>query len=279
MSIQQFLNLIGKKKQTIVSLIIVFLGVAIIFSAVQPFRYDSNLKLLTVLNFSQSVDPYTASRSNEYLSGLLARIVGSSSFFGDVKKAGFNIDESYFSGTEKQRLKKWNKTVKAKSVADTGIISIDVYHTDRAQAEEIANAVVYVLQNENAQYQGYGNNVTIKIIDGPITSDYPVEPNVLLNAGIALILSLFFSFCYIYLFPDEKYDIRLWPKKEKLKISNQFGEDEEPVLVCREPVLAPVMAKDEESEVEYQNHYNNSGYSADENNIKDYGSMDNIFKR
>ncbi|MDD5527477.1 MAG: hypothetical protein PHO56_00685 [Patescibacteria group bacterium] len=274
MNIHQFLNLIGKKKQTFVSLLIIFLAIAIIFSAVQPFKYDSNMKLLTIISFKQDIDPYTASRSNQYLSNLLANIVSSGSFFEKIKQSGFNIDTNYFQGSEKQQIKKWNKTVKAKSIADTGIISIDVYHTDRAQAEEIAKAVSYTLQTTNSQYHGFGDGVTLKIIDQPITSNYPVQPNLPLNLSLAIAFAFIFSLCYIYLFPEEKYDFRLWPKKERYA-GLAFNEEQADEAVG---VFAPVMADDSESE--------NEGYLEENNspvyNPADYqsnGNMDNILKR
>jgi len=52
MNINQFLEIIWKKKQTFVSLVIVFLAVAILVSAVQPFKYGSSLNLLTVLSLN-----------------------------------------------------------------------------------------------------------------------------------------------------------------------------------------------------------------------------------
>ena len=94
------------------------------------------------------------------------------------------------------------------------MIAIDVYHTDRAQAEEIAKAVAYVLETSHAQYHGFGNSVTIKEIDRPITSNYPVKPNVVLNFSLAIVFAILFFLCYIYLFPEEKHDLHLWPKKK-----------------------------------------------------------------
>jgi capsular polysaccharide biosynthesis protein len=275
MNIHQFLSLMGRKKQTIVSIAIVFLAVAIIFSAVQPFKYDSNLNLLTIITFKDTVDPYTASRSNQFLSDLLARIVSSGSFFEKVKASGFNIDQSYFSGNEKQQMKKWNKTVKAKGIADTGMISIDVYHTDHAQAEEIAKAVAYTLQTSNSQYHGYGDSVQIKIIDQPITSNYPVLPNVPLNLGLAVLFALAFSFCYIYLFPEEKYDFRLWPKKAEpsfteIEFNEPIDEPVAPSCVPAEEMLIP--AENNQTEEPFAYNYRPEDFQGS-------GSMDNILRK
>jgi capsular polysaccharide biosynthesis protein len=274
MNIHQFLNLMGKKKQTFASMLIIFVAIAVIFSAVQPFKYDSNMKLLTIISFNKDVDPYTASRSNEYLSGLLANIVSSGSFLEKIKSSGFKIDNNYFQGTEKQQIKKWTKTVKAKSVADTGIISVDVYHTDRAQAEEIARAVAYTLQTTNSQYHGFGDGVTIKIIDQPITSNYPVQPNLLLNLALAVAFALIFSLCYIYLFPEEKYDLRLWPKKER---AVSVGFDSEQAAKST-GVLSAVEAEDAEAEaLAYPEENITNGYEPSD--YQTNGSMNNILPK
>jgi capsular polysaccharide biosynthesis protein len=290
MDIHQFLNLIGKKKQTIASLLLVFLASAIIFSAIVPFKYNSSLNLLAIINFKESVDPYTASRSNEYVSSLLSRIVSSGTFFEQIKSSGFNIDKDYFSGNEKKQMKKWAQTAKAKSVADTGMISLNIYHSDRAQAEEIARAVAYTLQTTNSQYHGFGNGVEIKIIDQPITSNYPVLPNIPLNLGLAAAFAVIFFLCYIYLFPERRYDIRLWPKKNigRRVAAEELKEDEfiEPVF-SPEQVSIYAEAESEAADLEREilKYREKKEEALDEDvpynpeNYQNKGSMENILRR
>lgn len=296
MNIHEFLNLIGKKKQTIVSLLAIFLAIAIVFSAAQPFKYSSSLKLLTIINFKENVDPYTASRSNEYLSNLLSRIVTSGSFFEKIKESDFKIDKNYFSGNEKKQMKKWNQTVKTKSVADTGMISVDVYHTDRVQAEEIAKAVAFTLQTTNSQYHGFGSGVEIKIIDQPIVSNYPVLPSVPLNLGLAVAFAVIFFLCYIYLFPEERYDIRLWPKRKNNLIEDFESAGEKYVEPSFTPEFAPAYAETEADEpafveaealVEEPSFANATADKEDETPFNGYrpedfqsnGSMDNVLRK
>lgn len=215
MEIKDFLILISKKKQTIISLTILFLVLTALFTAVQPMKYGSSEKMLVVQNFPSGGDAYSFSKSNEYLSNLLAEVVTSNSFFDKVMDSGFKIDKTYFDGTTKQKMKKWSKTVEAKAVNDSGIIEITTYHTDRSQAEQLALAVAYTMKTSHQYYHGGGNDVIIKIIDEPITSNWPVKPNAILNLSLALVFGLVFSLCYIYLFPDEKYNFRLWREKKK----------------------------------------------------------------
>ncbi len=223
MNSDNFLSLIIAKKQTIIMAIIIFILIAIIFTAIQPFKYGSSFKLLIIHNFRTNTDPYIASKSNEYLSGILAKVIYSNSFFTKVAGTGFNIDEDYFGKDTKERIERWEKTVVAKAISDTGIISVDVYHPDRYQAEQIARAIVFSLQASHSLYHGYGDNVTIKVIDKPITSDWPIKPNIILNLVTAIAFGLILSLIYIYLFPETEYNLRLWPQKnQKPKIPGQL---------------------------------------------------------
>lgn len=211
MEFKDYLALISKKKSTMASFVFIFIILAIILTIIQPFKYGSSSQVLIIQN-TASPDPYTASKSTEYLSNILAKVIYSNSFFENVLNSGYAINKSYFGQTVKDQMKTWSKTVSAKAINDSGIISINIYHTDRSQAELINRAVVYTLQTKHGLYHGGGDNISIKVIDEPITSNYPVQPNLILNFSLALVLGLVFFLTYIYLFPEEKYNIRLVPK-------------------------------------------------------------------
>lgn len=215
MELNDFFNLIKRKKQTILSLVAIFFAVGLILTAVQPFKYSSSLRLLVVQSSANqgNVDPYTMARSNEYLSNVLAKVTTSNSFYQRVMNSGFSIDQSYFGTPGRKQNKLWSKTVNAHAVNDTGIIVITAYHQDRQQADNIARAVGNVLMTQHVNYHGLNDNVKIKLLDEPVTSRLPVKPNVALNLVLALVLGVIFSLCYIYLLPDSRYDLRLFGRK------------------------------------------------------------------
>jgi capsular polysaccharide biosynthesis protein len=214
--LKDFFNLIKRKKQTIMSVILVFLVVAMIVSFAQPLKYSSESRLLVVQNFPEETDPYAISKSNEYLTSILSKVISSNLFYEDIMDSGFLINRDYFSknNNTKKEMKNWRKTVYAKPISDSGIIDIKVYHQNKEQLAQIANAINFILKSKHNFYHGAGNNITIKIIDKPIISTWPTKPNVLLNVIVAFIFALILSLSYIYLFPEKKYDIRLWPKKK-----------------------------------------------------------------
>jgi capsular polysaccharide biosynthesis protein len=238
------------------------------------------LKLLTINTFKEA-DPYTASKSNEYLSNLLSQIVSTNSFFEKVKNSSSNIDKSHFSGDQRKQMKKWNKTVKAKGLGDTGMIAVDVYHTDPAQAAEIARSVAYVLQTEHANYHGFGQSIQIKMIDEPITSSFPVKPNIVLNLSLALIFGIIFSLGYVYLFPEEKYDLRVFSGRKRL--APRSVNQAEATPEAYEEIAVAETLYPEVSTPAY--NYNLAMAEAEEvvaeveNNFEEVGDMSNVFKR
>lgn len=239
MELKEFILLLVRKKVTIFFIVIIFLILAIILSIIQPFKYGSSSQILVIQNFSNQ-DPYLASKSTEYLSNILTKVIYSNSFFANVLNSGYFINKNYFGQTIKNQMKIWNKTVSAKAVNDTGIISLEVYHTDRVQAEMIVRAVVYTLQIKHGLYHGGGNNVSIKIIDEPITSNYPVQPNIILNLSLALALGFIFAGIYVYLFPEAKYNIRLIPKFTARAADAGAYQKPEFAPVALEPVVEPI---------------------------------------
>lgn len=215
MEILEFLKLVKRKKQTVISVILLFLTLSLLAIAVQPFKYGATSQVLVIQNIGYNGDPYNTSRSNEYLSNLLARVITSSSFFQEVLNSGYNVNADYFGQTQKKQMKNWNQTVEAKAINDSGIIDITVYHPDKMQASQISQAIDQVLYAKNSNYHGYGDKVTVKMIDQPDVSTLPVKPNIILNLSLGLIFGLIFAGLFIYLFPDDKHSFRFWPSRQK----------------------------------------------------------------
>jgi capsular polysaccharide biosynthesis protein len=283
MEFKDYLSLMNKKKGTMASFVFIFLILAIIFSLLQPFKYGSNSQVLIIQNFSNP-DPYLASKSTEYLSNILAKVVSSNSFFENVLSSGYYVNKNYFGDTVKDQMKNWSKTVSAKAINDSGIISLSIYHTDRSQAELINRAVVYTLQTKHGLYHGGGGDVAIKVIDESITSNYPVQPNLILNFGLALILGFIFSLVYIYLFPKEKYNIRLVPKISSRETDIDSLDEPELSPIGFAPAALPV--EEIYSTPEYELSENSDNAINDFDNYDDLdireeiakqGSMKNIF--
>ncbi|PKM91392.1 hypothetical protein CVU82_02230 [Candidatus Falkowbacteria bacterium HGW-Falkowbacteria-1] len=216
-------NLLKQKRQTLLSIFLMFLLLGAIFTLLQDFKFGAKSQILVIQEGYGRVDPFAVSRSVEYLSDLFSRVVYSNSFFSLVLDSGFDIDRSYFGEDSTKQMKKWKKTLSAKSVENSGIINISIYHPDAYQAKQIALAVNSVLMTKNQNYQGLGDSVKISILDQPVVSKYPVKPNLIFNGLFLIGLSLFFGLVYIYVFPEEKYSINLSRKRRSKKMDTTKG--------------------------------------------------------
>jgi capsular polysaccharide biosynthesis protein len=220
MYLSEFLYLISNKKMTILSVAVLFLLIGAIVTVIQPLKYQAHSEVLVVQDFNAGIDNYAAARSNEYLSNLLTKVIPSSSFFQSVIRSDSNIDPSYFTFDDNEKTKNWQKSVKAQAIFETGIIKIDVYHSNSDQALLISTAVNNVLRSRNGEYQSSGKNATIKMIQEPIVSNWPVKPNIPVNLAVSFFLGIIMSLIYIYIFPGWEYDLWLWHHDKRPHVNN-----------------------------------------------------------
>ena len=106
------------------------------------------------------------------------------------------------------------------------MISISVLHPDKYQSDQIIKAVDYLIQKNHAFYHGFGDQISIRVIDQPFTSIFPVSPNIPFNLILGFLFGLIFSLSYIFLFPEEVYNLRFWPKRKAKKVNFQIEEDQ-----------------------------------------------------
>ncbi|MGE5425982.1 MAG: YveK family protein [Bacillota bacterium] len=221
MDIKEFLLLVKLKRQTIIMITFCALIATLSISLLFPLRYEASSRLL-ISQQTEEMDAYALSRSNEYLGILFSEITGSASFYNLALETPYQIDRGYFSGNSAKQIKKWRETVKARTISDSGIVEIKVYHTSPLQAQQISLAVNEVMMNRSSSYRA-NDRVKISVIDQPIVSSYPIKPNLPQNAALAVIFGLIFSFFYIYIFPEEKYDWKVFGKSrsEKMRIKKE----------------------------------------------------------
>lgn len=212
MDIKDFQKLLKQGRSTVVGFILIFLIIGLIVSLAQPLKYRSRSRLLIVQ--PNASDAYTVARSNEYIGNLTARVIASGSFLDVLKGSNSVFDRNYFSGTYKDSVKKWNKTVFARSGGDTGIIDIEIYHTSQKEAERLSLAVNNLIVSGSGPYRFNPGENVITVIDQPIVSTFPVKPNLPLNLSLSLLFGFLAGASYIYLFP-QKISARAQARKRK----------------------------------------------------------------
>lgn len=181
--------------QTIVMMGLLGLVLALIISFVQPLRYSSTARLL-ILQSDGSVDAYTASRAEERIADNLSTIVYTSTFFDQVMKAGFTIDQQSFPEEKNKQRKAWGRTIDASVSRGSGLLTLTAYHQNVQQAEQIVRAVAFVLTDRVDEYTS-GSNIQVRLVDEPLNSRWPVKPNVVANAISGLFLGVFVGVLYV----------------------------------------------------------------------------------
>ncbi len=180
MSHTNYVHLFRRSWTQIIFCVLLGTALAIGFSAAQPLRYSSTERILITQTNAAGVDPYTAIKSTERIAQNLVQIIYTSSFFNAVM-AKAQITQGYFPTDEISKRELWRKTIEAQVSADTGVMSVIAYHTDRAQAQELAVRVAQELATIAPNYFGY--SVRVQIIDDPLPSRFFAKPDFLTNAA------------------------------------------------------------------------------------------------
>ncbi len=298
MEVKDFFHILKRRKGVIFYawLIFIMLGAGATFS--QSLKYEASSKLLIVQNVS-GADPYTVSKSNQYLGNLFSQIVYSNSFFELVTSSNnFDINKSYFTDNYKKQMKIWSQTITAKS-NDSGIIEISIYHPNAYQAKQIALGVNDVLINQGFNYQGGTESIKIKIIDQPLVSDYPVKPNIIFNFLAFSALGILAGLIYLYISPTKKAPIKRTLKQTSTQNLQYVQQEENQDNVYRANNQPPYNQQQQYNQQQYnqprqQNNqgrqYNNQPHPAekvmvndenqdDESNYQAQGNMRNVINR
>ena len=162
----------------------------LIFTLVQPFLFSATASVLVIQK--PGPEAYTTYRSAELYAGQLGAILDSSEFFDKVMNAGFDIDKSYFPVDEAKKREKWAKTVSYEVPSGSNELKITVYHTEPNQAMQISEAVLLTLISDKKEYLE-SEDVTLKMLNAPLVSKYPVKPNVALNLILGVALGVLIS--------------------------------------------------------------------------------------
>ncbi|MFA5994933.1 MAG: Wzz/FepE/Etk N-terminal domain-containing protein [Patescibacteria group bacterium] len=194
----RYLLLIKEHWLVITCSTLVCAAIAVGLSFIPDQLYKSEVDLLIVQKQSATVDSYTAQRAAASLGNSLVNVITSLDFLNRVLETG-QVKPEQFSIDSNDKKSAWEKLVSAEVVPETGIIKIFGYGTNPANAEGIATGVAQVLTTNSSDYYGGGDSVYIKQIEGPVTSNRPVKPNIPLNGAAAGALGLLASYTYYLL--------------------------------------------------------------------------------
>lgn len=193
MNTQHILSILKKHWVTLSTTVVVGALLGLVVSAAMPIRYRSTMELLILQRYAFARDAYTASKSIEYLSNVFGEVIYSQSFIDEVLASGYRIDNTFSTNPEKRK-KQWKKTVKAQVNRDTGTMSVSILHRDPNQAQQIAQAILFILNSKGDNYHGEGDRVSIKTLDAPFVASRPAQPNLPTNAAVGALLAILAAF-------------------------------------------------------------------------------------
>jgi len=193
MTSTQLYQLLAKHWKTLATTLVAAALFGLVVSGLMPVKYRANMELLILQRYAFARDAYTASKSIEYLSAVFGEAIYSQNFIDEVLKSGFHIDNN-FSANPQRMKKEWKDIVTAKVSRDTGILSVSVTHRSAQQAQQIAEAIVSIIETKGDQYHGEGDRVKIQTLDTPYLEEYPSQPNIPANMGSAMLIAVVAAF-------------------------------------------------------------------------------------
>lgn len=174
------------------SILLAFIGAGVAFGVTLLFfrRYESKMEMLVIQkqNSWKIDDAYSAAKSAESISTMMVHIMGTTSFFDRVMASGYSLDQSLLDYDLQDRKDMWQKMIDIKTIKNSGIIKFSVFHKDKNQSEQFANAIAKTLMDKSDQYHGGGDRVEIKNIDGPIASYYLASPLMAVNILLGIVI-------------------------------------------------------------------------------------------
>lgn len=172
--------------------------VALSITLLIGFKYEANTKLLVVQKQNEYVNAYNANQSAIKVTEMLSQLVETSGFYTQVLNSVPEI-KADFPKESKELKDTWKETVSTTYTKNLPILEINVYHADRQKAQILASAIVSNLIDKAPQYHGGGDNIAIKQVDLITASQYPIKPNMAVNAIASMIAGLFLGFAYVAL--------------------------------------------------------------------------------
>lgn len=210
------------------------------FSLWQTPQYKSTVKVLAVFNQS-NIDTYTASKTANYITGIMGEVIYSDSFIDSVYKNDNNLIDTLGQGSE-MRQKNWSKLVKTQILENRGIIIVDVYGEDKAQTNLLASAIGSIIVNQHGLYDGSQDRVAIRMIDTPSIYENWSSAKIISDAGLGLIAGLLIGLTLIIIFPNHK--LFVFKRKEQVlfeaplsaKPESTDSRENEPAVPASQPI-------------------------------------------
>ncbi len=174
-------------------LVLIGLIVAVFSAGVTFFwtlKYRADAQVLIISKSRYGADPYTVVKSAERVGENLVEIMKTDDFLVKVRATpGYTLDWSTFDSlNDRQKRRAWPKMAGGSVVYGTGVLNVSAYHRDPAMARQLASAVAQTVTDKAWEY--VGGDVILKVVNSPVVTRFPVEPNPLVNAALGFMVGV-----------------------------------------------------------------------------------------
>lgn len=193
-----YLQILKKKLPYIAVITGIVVAIVMVITIFQPREYSSQVQVMVMPN-NENLDAETAYKTSEYIAKTLGSVVPTVTFLDKVNKTEIADVSGIVSLDEADKRKAWNRAASVNVLPETGILKITTMASDRQSARDLASAVSYVLVENSEEYYGGNKNVAIRVVDTPLTSKYPVTPNIYANLLIGILGGFLGSYAFFVL--------------------------------------------------------------------------------
>lgn len=216
MTTKDFLTILKNKWEIITIATIVGATIGLYINFFLPHYFRASSEFLIVQKQNTTLDAYTAIKGSEQLAYTLKQIIYSPAFIDQVMKSNFDINLSYFGENPEKIIKKWNKTISIRTLPNTGILKIKIFHPNRAESQKISQAVGMIISKDYEHFLGENHQINIIPLSNTIVSNKFVRPNALANTILGFVLGLTAGVTFA-VFPQMQKISNRSVKKIKLK--------------------------------------------------------------
>lgn len=225
MESRAILQIIGKKWQFILAVVVVVTVASFTLTIIQTPEYKTSAQLLVIQENRADMDSYTAAKSAEQITNTFAKVIYTGSFMERIFNGGYNVKDD-FGVTPEKKMDNWEEAINVSTVPDTGFLKVDVYRSDRGQSWLLATAITDILTKNNSDYHGGGDKIQVSIVDPPTISDEIARPKIWQNTIIGAALGLAAAIILVVSFKNElSFDVLEKINEKTPEVSNIFEND------------------------------------------------------
>lgn len=183
-----YLLLLVSRAKLLLGMGILTAGLALGVSLFFPLKYAATAGVFVIPRQGFGVDPYTVIKSAERVGENLARVIKTSEFLYTMLQNEERIDRSVFPTIERKRRTFWKRMIDPQVVPGSGLLTITAFSPDPDQAEAIAKSAAETVMQNGTEY--VGPQVSFKVADTPVSSRFPVKPNLIINVIVGFIFGV-----------------------------------------------------------------------------------------